>query len=89
MHTFSDEGVYLLLCHVHPEMAAWIVVVPTPYFAVSDDDGAFRLQDVPPGAYKLLAWHRRGTLEEQIVQVLPGERRVRVSVGGSSRSQGR
>ena len=89
LYTFSAEGVYLLLCHVHPEMAAWIVVVPTPYFAVSNDEGAYRLQDVPPGTYKLLGWHRRGMLEEQLVQVLPGERRVRVSVGGSSRSQGR
>ncbi len=88
-HTFSDSGVYLLLCHVHPQMVAWIVAVPTPYFSVTDDDGAFRIQEVPPGRYSLLGWHQRGELEEQTVEIRPGQRRVRVSVGASDRSRGR
>src|SRR5690242_19065152 len=38
---FNDVGVASLLCNVHPEMSGYVVVVPTPYFAVTDKDGNF------------------------------------------------
>ena len=50
---FNDPGVASLLCNVHPEMNGYIVVVPTPYFAVTDKSGNYEIKNVPPGNYTL------------------------------------
>jgi len=54
---FTDSGVVSLLCNVHPEMAGYIIVSPTPFFAQTGADGAFTLANVPDGDYNLIAWH--------------------------------
>lgn len=54
---FDKAGVIPLLCHVHPEMSAFIIVVETPYFAVSNESGYYKITNVPPGKYKLTTWH--------------------------------
>ena len=54
---FDTPGVVPLLCNVHPEMSAYIIVSPTPYFAVTDATGDFKINDVPDGSYTLSAWH--------------------------------
>ena len=54
---FQDPGVIPLLCNVHPEMSAFVIVSPTPYFAETDKSGAFSIDNVPDGAYTVTAWH--------------------------------
>jgi plastocyanin len=54
---FDNPGAVTLLCNVHPEMAAYIIVSPTPYFAQTDNDGEYKLSNVPDGDYKVTAWH--------------------------------
>ncbi len=54
--TFHNLGVVPLLCKVHSEMSGYIVVVPTPYFAVTDKDGNYTIKNVPPGQYTLKTW---------------------------------
>ena len=54
---FDTPGVVPLLCNVHPEMSAYIVVSPTPYFAMTDASGHFTISDVPDGSYTVSAWH--------------------------------
>jgi len=54
---FDDLGVVPLLCVVHPEMAAFVLVVPTPYFALTDKDGNYKIENVPDGSYTVTAWH--------------------------------
>jgi len=54
---FDVAGAVPLLCNVHPDMAAYIVVVPTPYFALTNDSGEYRIENVPDGSYSLTAWH--------------------------------
>ena len=49
--------VYVQLCRVHPEMEAYVVVVPTPYFSSVNADGSFHIGDVPDGAYTVKIWH--------------------------------
>ncbi|HWP49135.1 MAG TPA: hypothetical protein VNM22_18415 [Candidatus Limnocylindrales bacterium] len=56
-YTFKRPGVYTQLCSLHPEMVAYIVVVKTPYFAVTDSDGKFKIADVPIGIWKLKVWN--------------------------------
>ena len=55
--TFNDVGEIVILCNVHPEMEAWIVVRENPYFAVTDAEGKYQIQDVPAGTYTVTAWH--------------------------------
>ena len=54
---FDEPGVVPLLCNVHPEMAGYIIVSPTPYFAETDAGGNFKIENVPDGKYNLVAWH--------------------------------
>lgn len=70
---FDKEEVppILFKCNVHPWMRAWVGVVSHPYFAVTGDDGAFELKDVPPGDYVLGAWHERYGAMELNVKVPP------------------
>lgn len=67
--TFDDEGAYAIFCHVHPEMVAYVVVVASPYRAVTDGAGRFRLAGVAPGTYHLRTWHRRLRTQDKVVSV--------------------
>jgi plastocyanin len=58
-HTFTELGSHVILCHVHPEMYAYVIVVPTPYHAMVNEDGTFRIDGVPPGRYTLNVVERR------------------------------
>jgi hypothetical protein len=56
-------------------MNAEMMVVSHPYYAVTDEDGNFRLTNVPPGEYQIEAWHEgwkvvgQGTLYDVMTQV--------------------
>ena len=54
--TFDHAGVVPLLCQVHPEMSAYIVVSPSPYFAQTDSEGNYKIENVPDGDYKVTVW---------------------------------
>jgi plastocyanin len=54
---FDNPGVIPLLCNVHPEMSAYVIVSPTPYFARTDASGDFKIENVPDGSYTVTAWH--------------------------------
>jgi plastocyanin len=69
---FNDVGAAALLCNVHPEMSGYVVVAPTPYFAVTDKDGNFDIKDVPPGHYNLVAWSEEGKPTTKPVDVAAG-----------------
>lgn len=58
---FTRPGVVRVFCNIHASMSAVIVVLKTPYFAVSRRDGAFAIPDVPPGDYELHVFHERAT----------------------------
>jgi plastocyanin len=66
---FSDVGVAGLLCNVHPEMNGYVVVVPTPYFAVTDKSGNYEIKNVPPGKYTLKTWSEDGKVTTQALEV--------------------
>ena len=66
---FNDLGAASLLCNVHPEMSGYVVVVPTPYFAVTDKDGNFEIKNIPAGKYTLKTWSEDGKQSTQAVDV--------------------
>jgi plastocyanin len=51
--------VYTQLCRIHPEMEAFIVVLQNPFFAVTDKDGHYEVDDIPPGQYTVGVWHQK------------------------------
>jgi plastocyanin len=54
--TFDRSGLSRLFCNIHPGMAAYVLAVDTPFFAVSDTQGRFSIAAVPPGVYTYHAW---------------------------------
>ena len=56
---FNEPGEIAVLCAVHPEMAAYIIVLETPYAAVTAADGHYEIANVPPGRYTLKTWHEK------------------------------
>jgi hypothetical protein len=61
-----------ITCELHPWAKAWILVVDHPYFATSEINGTFSIDDVPPGTYHLKAWHPLLGVAEQTVTVGAG-----------------
>lgn len=78
--TFDDLGDVPLLCNVHPQMSGYIVVVPTPYFALTDKEGNFTIKNVPPGQYTLKTWSEEAKPETQAVTVGAGLANVSLTV---------
>lgn len=75
--TFGKEGVSYIFCNIHPEMSAVVIALTTPYFAVAEPHGAFRIHDVAPGNYRMEVWVQGMDAEE-----LKGlSRKVSVSAG--------
>jgi hypothetical protein len=56
-----------------PWMRAWVLAFDHPYFAATERGGAFTLRDVPPGTYRLVAWHERLGRVTAPVTVTPGQ----------------
>jgi plastocyanin len=72
-HTFTKPGIYTQLCNIHPDMLAYVVVLETPYFAVTGDDGSFEIPNVPAGQYTLWAWHEKKDGLEKEITVAAGK----------------
>jgi plastocyanin len=70
--TFAKPGVVPVLCNVHPEMAGYIIVSPTPFFAETDDSGNYKIKDVPDGSYTVTAWHEGAKNQSKPVTVSGG-----------------
>jgi plastocyanin len=72
-YVFKKPGVYSQLCNIHPDMLAYVVVVDTPHYAVTDDAGNYVIRNVPPGKYTLVVWHEKKDGLEREVTVEPGK----------------
>jgi len=61
-------------CNVHAWMRGYIAVMEHPYFAITDDAGAFRLDGLPPGNYVVAIWHEKlGELTQPLAVAAKGE----------------
>lgn len=73
-------AVVSLLCAIHAQLAAFIVVLQNPYYAMPGTDGSFTIKGVPSGSYRLVAWHERQSDDE-----LP-KQAINVGAGGAKAS---
>jgi plastocyanin len=78
--TFDNLGAAPLLCNVHQEMSGYVVVVPTPYFDVTNAQGDYLIKDVPAGHYTLKTWSEEGKPSTQSFDVGAGSTTVNLTV---------
>lgn len=69
---FPEPGIVYVNCHLHPNMTATIVVAPNQWNSAVDRDGQFELQDVPPGTYTIVAWHKAAGFFRHTIEVVAG-----------------
>ena len=74
---FDKPGLSRVFCNIHPQMSAYVMVLDTPYFAVSDQNGDFVIRDVPPGSYQSHAWRPGGSILNDTF-VVNGDRRMSI-----------
>lgn len=92
----TRPGAVRLTCDVHPHMLGWLYVHDSPYVAVTDERGAYRIDSIPPGTYRVTMWHEgfraRGTpvTVTRTVTIRPGaSATLDFSLGPSKASAGR
>ena len=69
---FPKAGLVQVFCHIHSDMSAVILVLDNPLFSVPNSHGHYTIDQVPPGEYRVVAWHER---------IKPITERVRVTAG--------
>lgn len=69
---FDVAGLVTLRCDIHEHMRGLILVLDTPHFVTTGDDGRFRLSGLPPGRYTLKAWVDSRTTRERPVELKSG-----------------
>jgi len=66
----DEASVVKFSCDVHPWMRGFVIVTDHPFFAVSGEDGTFKIEKVPAGKYTIEAWHSQyGLLKKEAVEV--------------------
>ncbi|MCW5940858.1 MAG: hypothetical protein KIS66_01415 [Fimbriimonadaceae bacterium] len=79
-YRFVEPGIARFLCRIHSEMNAYLVVVASRHYAVTDGQGRMRIKDVPPGEYTLKAWHESGATHEARVTIGNGESKLQIDL---------
>jgi len=69
---FDRAGIVRVFCDIHSHMNAFILVFSHPFFALTDADGRYRIDNVPPGTYALIAWNEGISSEPRPVTVPDG-----------------
>jgi plastocyanin len=80
---FDRPGIVRVFCDIHSHMSAFILVFAHRYFSVADEEGRYRLENVPPGTYTVVAWNESSPLESRRV-VIPetgGEAELNFALG--------
>jgi hypothetical protein len=66
---FDRPGVVQVFCEIHSHMSAYILVFSHRFFAVTDNEGGYRIDQVPPGTYTLVLWYEGNVRESRTVVV--------------------
>lgn len=69
---FDRSGIVRVFCDIHSHMSAFILVFSHPFFSVTDPAGRYRIENVPPGSYTLVAWNEGVTAESRTITVTDG-----------------
>ncbi len=69
---FDRPGIVRVFCDIHSHMNAFILVFSHPFFAITDTDGRYRIDNVPPGTYNVIAWNEGTASDPRPVTVADG-----------------
>jgi plastocyanin len=69
---FDRAGVVRVFCDIHSHMNAFILVFSHPFYSLTDNDGRYRIDNVPPGSYNVIAWNEGVSSEARPVIVPDG-----------------
>jgi plastocyanin len=69
---FNNPGIIRVFCEIHSHMNAFILVFSHPFYAVTDEAGRYRIDNVPPGTYSVIAWNEGTSSEPRPVTVPDG-----------------
>jgi plastocyanin len=70
--TFDRPGIVRVFCDIHSHMNAFILVFSHPFFALTDNEGRYRIDNVPPGTYNVIAWNEGDSSEPRQAVVPDG-----------------
>jgi len=68
---FDRPGIVRVFCDIHSHMSAFVLVFNHPYFATTDADGRYRIDNLPPGTYTATAWYEGNTRETRAITIPP------------------
>ena len=77
---FPSLGVVPVRCHVHPNMRAYVVVLPNPFFSVTNSAGVFHITGLSAGTYTLKVWSEEGSTVQAITVPASGKAKVDISL---------
>ena len=69
---FDQPGIVRVFCDIHSHMNAFVLVFSHPFFAVTDDEGRYRIENVPPGTYSVIAWNEGVSSEPRPATISDG-----------------
>jgi plastocyanin len=69
---FDRPGVVRVFCEIHSHMNAFILVFGHPFYAMTDSEGRYRIDNVPPGTYSVVAWNEGAPSDPRQVTVPDG-----------------
>jgi len=69
---FDRPGIVRVFCDIHSHMNAFILVFSHPFFAMTDTEGRYRIENIPPGTYNVIAWNEGTSSDPKPVTVPDG-----------------
>ena len=70
--TFDRPGIVRVFCDIHSHMNAFILVFNHPFFTLTDAEGRYRIENIPPGSYNVIAWNEGVSSDPKPVTVPDG-----------------
>lgn len=71
--TFQNPGLVRIYCNIHPQMAAFLMIVPSPVYGQAGQDGVIRMDGVVAGRYPVRVWDEKGGEWSGNVSIQPGQ----------------